>query len=205
MGVRGRSECLEGSGETAMPMMVEEKSVGFEREALPHLDSVYRLALSLAGEAADADDLVQETMLKAYRAWYKYQSGTNVRAWLLTILRNTFISHHRHRQLQKHTVEFGAIEGVTVFAEIQDVDPESRFFDQLVEEEVIHAIHALPAEFREVLVLSDIEGLHYAEVAEITQVPVGTVKSRLHRARHAVQRQLYEYAVEMGYVKGKAG
>jgi len=179
----------------------EDKRRAFEEEALPHLDTVFRVAVRLAGDEAQAEDLVQETMLKAFRSWHQYRPGTNVRAWLLTILRHTFINEYRKRRKVVAELDVSEVEAWTVFPGVQEVDPEGRFFDQIVDEEVLHAIDALPDEFRETLTLSDVQELTYAEIAEITEVPVGTVKSRLFRARQALQRQLYDYAVEMGYIK----
>jgi RNA polymerase sigma-70 factor (ECF subfamily) len=173
---------------------------GFEREALVHLDAVYRTALRLAGDPTDAQDLVQETMLKAFRAWRQYRPGTNAKAWLLTILRNTFVNQYRRRKLRPASVDVGEIEPFTVFREVQDADPERTFFDRLVDDDVLRAIDGLPEDFREVLVLSDVEGLTYAEIAHAIGAPVGTVKSRLFRARQILQRELYDYAVEAGYV-----
>jgi RNA polymerase sigma-70 factor (ECF subfamily) len=182
-------------------MMPDDKRQSFEAEALPHLDAVYRVALRLSGDETQADDLTQETMLKAYRAWDQYREGTNARAWLLTILRNTFINDYRKRRKAGPTVDVNEVERYTVFHDVQEADPEGRFFSQLVDEDVTRAIDALPDEFKEALVLSDVEGMAYAEIARITEVPVGTVKSRIFRARQALQKTLYDYAVEMGYIK----
>jgi RNA polymerase sigma-70 factor (ECF subfamily) len=182
----------------------DEKRRAFEREALPHLDSLYRVALRLARDPTRAEDLVQETVLKAYRSWHQYREGTNARAWLLTILRHTFINQYRRDRHRGPQVDIAEIEPYTIFREVQETDPEGRFFDQIVDEEILAAIDALPDEFREAVVLSDLEGLTYAEVAEATGVPVGTVKSRLYRGRQALQKQLYDYAVENGYLKPKA-
>ncbi len=179
----------------------EDERREFEVEALPHLDTVYRVALRLAGSEDQADDLVQETMLRAYRSWHQFTSGTNVRAWLLTILRHTFINEYRKTRRAGVTLEVSEVEEFRVLGDVQDVDPEGRFFDQIIDEEVLRAIDALPEEFREALVLSDVEDLSYAEIAKVLNVPIGTVKSRLFRARQALQQQLYEYAVEMGYIK----
>ncbi|MBI4420321.1 MAG: sigma-70 family RNA polymerase sigma factor [Gemmatimonadetes bacterium] len=184
-----------------MTSTADDKRTAFEREALPHLDTVYRVALRLTGDVARAEDLVQDTMLKAFRSWHQYQSGTNVRAWLLTILRNTFINDYRRERHRGQTVDLSEAEAFSLFPEVQEQDPAGRFFDQILDDEVLRAMDELPEEFREAVVLSDLEGLPYQEIAEITGVPVGTVKSRLFRARRALQRRLYEYAVEMGYIK----
>lgn len=173
----------------------------FEREALAHLDAVYRTALRLSGNPAEAEDLAQETMLKAFRSWHRYQPGTNAKAWLLTILRNTFINEYRRARHRPDVVDVNAIEPFTVFRDVQEVDPEGAFFAGLVDDDVARAIDRLPEEFREVLLLSDVEDLSYAEIAEAIDAPVGTVKSRLFRARQILQRTLYDYAVEAGYLK----
>jgi RNA polymerase sigma-70 factor (ECF subfamily) len=179
----------------------DTKRQTFEAEALPHLDTVYRVALRLAGDELRAEDLVQETMLRAYRSWHQYTRGTNARAWLLTILRHTFINQYRKAKRAAVEVDVHQIEPYTVFHDVHETDPEGAFFDSIVDDEVLRAIDTLPDEFRETLILSDVEGLAYAEIAAITEVPVGTVKSRLFRARQALQRQLYDYAVEMGYIQ----
>lgn len=187
-----------------MFLSVEDRRHAFEAEALPYLDSVYRVALRLARDATQAEDLMQETMLKAFRAWHQYQPGTNVRAWLLTILRNTFINEYRRRQNRPDVVDVATIDDFSLYPLVEETDPAGRFFDQIVDETVLRAIDALPEEFREALVLSDVEGLSYGEIAAITEVPLGTVKSRLFRARKALQGQLYGYAVEMGYIKRRS-
>ena len=187
-----------------MTPTTEERRRQFEAEALPHLDAVFRYAHALTGDPVRAEDLTQETMLKALRAWHQFERGSNARAWLLTIVRNTFINDYRRRQHQGDTVDLAAIEPYHVFQEVQDVDPEGRFFASIIDDEVVRAIRALPEDFREVVLLSDVEGLPYAEIAKLLNVPIGTVKSRLFRARHALQQRLYHYAVEMGYVKRRA-
>ena len=184
-----------------MSSPADARRAQFEREALPHLDTVYRVALHLAGDRSEAEDLAQETVLKAFRAWQQYRPGTNAKAWLLTILRHTFINGYRRAKHRRETVDVHEIEPFTVFREVQDVDPEGTFFARIVDDEVLRAIDALPPDFRETLVLSDVEGLSYAEIAEIVGVPVGTVKSRLFRARQLLQKRLYDYAVEMGYIR----
>ena len=185
------------------PVPVDAKRESFEREALVHLDALYRVALRLTNNAADADDLVQETMLKAYRAWDQYEKGTNAKGWLLTILRHAFINEYRRRTRHPENVDLDTIEPFAVFEGIQDEDPQGAFFDKIVDDEVLREIDKLPEAFRETLVLSDVEGMSYQEIAKILEIPVGTVKSRLFRARRALQSKLYGYAVEMGYIKPK--
>ena len=173
----------------------------FDAEALPHLDTLYRVALRLTGDAAMAEDLVQDTMLKAYRSWRQYQPGTNARGWLLTILRNTFINAYRRRKLEPIPMDLEVAEPHAVDRPVADADPEGNFFARIIDQKVIEAVDALPEDFREVVVLSDIEGLSYAEIAAAAGIPVGTVKSRLFRARRQLQTALYAYAVAMGYIK----
>jgi RNA polymerase sigma-70 factor (ECF subfamily) len=173
----------------------------FEEEALVHLDSLYSVALRLTGNASDAEDLVQDTVTKAFRAWDKYERGTNCRAWLVTILRNTFINQFRKQSKRPAAVEFEAVQDTSVFESVQDRDPAGSFFRFIVDDEVKRAIQELPEEFRIPVVLSDVEGLSYAEIAEVLELPVGTVKSRLFRGRRRLQQRLYEYALEMGYIR----
>lgn len=165
---------------------------------------MYRTALRLTGEPPDAEDLVQETMLKAYRAWDRYERGTNAKAWLLTILRNSYINKYRRAKSRPHTVDVDEIEPFTVFHDVADTDPEGTFFSRIIDDRVTTAIDALPDEFREVLILSDVEDLSYADISRTVGVPVGTVKSRLFRARQQLQKRLYDYAVEAGYVRPRS-
>jgi RNA polymerase sigma-70 factor, ECF subfamily len=183
--------------------MAEPSAAGrsFDEEALPHLDALYRVALRLTGDGSQAEDLVQDTMLKAYRSWRQYRPGTNAKGWLLTILRNTFINDYRRRKHEPVAMDLETVEPHALDRSIEEVDPEGSFFAQIVDAKVLEAIDALPHEFREVLVLSDVEGMRYAEIAETLQIPVGTVKSRLFRARKLLQTELYAHAVEMGYIQ----
>lgn len=170
---------------------------------LPQLDSLYRLALRLTTDPSRAEDLVQDTVLKALRSWQRFQLGTNIRSWLFTILRNTFINDYRRRQREPIAMDLDAVEPHAVFRAGQDEDPEGAFFAQIVDAKVLDAIDALPEDFREVLVLSDIENMSYAEIAGVLGIPVGTVKSRLFRARRQLQEVLYDHAVEMGYIQAR--
>lgn len=174
----------------------------FEAEALPHLDTLYRVALRLTGDPSAAEDLVQDTMLRALRAWDSFRPGTNARAWLVTILRNQFINGWRARRRAPVVLD------VDVVPEVPDLgnpDPEGRFFRELVDEEVLAAIDSLPEDFREVLVLSDLEELPYAEISAVLGIPVGTVKSRLFRGRRILQERLRRYAMESGLLSTEGG
>lgn len=181
------------------------ETADFEEEALPHLDAVYRFALRLAGSETGADDLVQETYLRAYRAWAQYTPGTRCKSWLFTICRNVFLRQRergkRHDEIvEEHAGHEGPGPVNPVWTAAGGVDPEGAFFGSIVDDRVLGAIDALPEEYRTAVVLSDLEGLAYAEIAELMDVPVGTVKSRLFRGRRQLQKVLYDYAVEMGYV-----
>jgi RNA polymerase sigma-70 factor (ECF subfamily) len=173
----------------------------FERDVLPHLDLLYRVALRLTGEPANAEDLVQDTVLKAFRAWDRFREGSNARGWLLTILRNTFINDYRRRRRAPALADIDLVDPRAILHEHGGSDPEGEFFRDLVDDRILAAIDALPDEFREVVVLSDIEGLGYAQIAEALEVPVGTVKSRLSRARRQLQAELLDYAIEAGIVR----
>jgi RNA polymerase sigma-70 factor (ECF subfamily) len=186
---------------------------GFAEEALPHLDAVYRFAIRLTGSADEAEDLVQETFLRAFRSWDQYARGTNAKSWLFTICRNVFLRKRERAQRHEEILSLNAARvgaGSTpvanpMWSSAQGVDPEGDFFESIVDERIISAIEELPEEYRTAVVLSDIEGLPYAEIAALMEVPVGTVKSRLFRGRRRLQQVLYDYAVEMGYISAAAG
>ncbi|HEX5436761.1 MAG TPA: sigma-70 family RNA polymerase sigma factor [Gemmatimonadaceae bacterium] len=172
----------------------------FEAEALVHLDALYSFALKLTHARDDAEDLVSDTILRAFDRWEQYQLGTNVRAWLFTILYHLFVSHKR--RIDAREVQFPENgDGWSANDVVGEADPEGRFYDSFVDEEITQAIDALPQEYRLAVILSDVQGLRYAEIAEILGIPEGTVKSRLFRGRRILQRKLLRYARDMGYVK----
>jgi RNA polymerase sigma-70 factor, ECF subfamily len=184
---------------------------GFVEEALPWLDAVYRFALRLTGgNRSEADDLTQETFLRAYRHWDTFTRGTSARSWLFTIARNAFLRSRERQTRRPETLETDldfsveALGASEVYKSIAAADPERQFFDSFVDDEIIQAIESLPVEFREAVVLSDVEGLNYGEIAEVLGVPMGTVKSRLYRGRRQLERKLYDYAVDMGYLRRRA-
>ena len=171
----------------------------FEREALAHLDALYSFAVKLARARDDAEDLVSDTLLRAFERWEQYRLGTNIRAWLFTILYHVFVS--RKRRADAREVRAPDDDGREPREPVGEADPEGRFFDSFLDEEITRAIDALPEEYRTAVVLSDVQGLRYAEIAEVLRVPEGTVKSRLFRGRRILQRKLVGYAVDMGYLK----
>ena len=175
----------------------------FEQEALVHLDALYSFALKLARARDEAEDLVSDTMLRAFERWEQYRLGTNIRAWLFTILYHLFVSRKR-RIHAREVPESDTGPGCSTRDAIGDADPERTFYDSFLDDEIVRAIDALPDEYRTTVVLSDIQEMRYAEIAEILGIPEGTVKSRLFRGRRLLQRQLRGYAEEMGYVKSLA-
>ena len=190
--------------------MDAEKRASFEREALPHMDAVYRFALRLTGAADQAQDLVQDTFLRAFRSWDQYTPGTQCKSWLFTICRNLYLRQRERGQRHDEIVAENAPRDTgtespvnPLWAAVEGSDPEGEFFSSIVDADVLEAIDALPEEYRMAVVLSDVEGLSYDEIAATLDVPVGTVKSRLFRGRRRLQQVLYEYAVEMGYLTAR--
>jgi RNA polymerase sigma-70 factor (ECF subfamily) len=172
----------------------------FEVELMEQLDSLYAFGLKLSRSRDDAQDLVSETAMRALEKWRQYRPGTNIRAWLFTILYHVFVS--RKRRIDAREVQQPEdTEGWALFEAVGEADPEGRFYDSFLDDEITRAIRALPEEYRAAVVLSDLQGLRYAEIAEALGVPEGTVKSRLFRGRRILQKKLAGYAVDMGYIK----
>ncbi|MBK9109435.1 MAG: sigma-70 family RNA polymerase sigma factor [Saprospiraceae bacterium] len=174
----------------------------FEREFLPHLEALHTFAFHLSFNEEDADDLVQETFLKAFRFIEKFEEGTNAKAWLFKILKNAYINQYRKESRQPSFVDY---EEVNVYQEEEEglsssyYDLREEVFDQMMGDEVSTALNALPEEFRTVIWLCDIEDFSYEEIAQITEIPIGTVRSRLFRARNMLKDKLKKYAETMGY------
>src|SRR3989338_3563417 len=169
------------------------RSREFEEVALVHLDALYRSALRLTQNRAEAEDVVQETCLRAFRSFHRFNPGTNCRAWLFTILRNTFLNRVRGADREVH-------EGESAEGRPGAGNPEEELLQTALHGDVDRALRALPLAFREAVVLVDLEGLSYKEVAEIVGCPVGTVMSRLSRGRRLLRRALGDFAREHGYV-----
>ena len=184
---------------------VASKAKAFEDEALPHLDAVYRFALRLTGSPADAEDLVQETFLRAFRSWDHYTPGTRAKSWLFTICRNAFLRQRQQENRRGEVIQQASTPDEPLFMPAYQDDPEGNFFSGLVDQTVLDHIDKIPAEFREVVRLSDLEGMPYADIAEVLDVPLGTVKSRLFRGRKLLQKVLYEYARDAGVVQPAPG
>jgi RNA polymerase sigma-70 factor (ECF subfamily) len=180
----------------------------FQEDALPLLDPLYAAGLRMTRNPADAEDLVQETMLRAYRAFNRFEEGTNLKAWLFRILTNAYINTYRKKQREPRKVSQDEVEEFDLYRQLKDHDPdmaitpETIVLDRLVDSDVLEAIDDLPEQFRLAVVLSDVEGFSYAEMAEIMDVPLGTVMSRLHRGRKTLQKRLWDVARDRGIVKG---
>ncbi|HMJ51624.1 MAG TPA: sigma-70 family RNA polymerase sigma factor [Polyangiaceae bacterium] len=175
----------------------------FEAQTLEHLDALYAVSCRLTKAPLDAEDLVQDTLVKAMRARGQYEPGTNLKAWLFKILHNTFINKYRRGGLERLVLEGPdadpLADGWVSAASMRALrDPESQALRPLVQEEIHKALDELPEEFRLAVVLSDVEELSYKEIAEVMGCPVGTVMSRLHRGRRLLQKRLYDHAVYLG-------
>jgi len=174
----------------------------FEEEFLPQIDALYTFAYHLTYNEEDANDLVQETYLKAYRFLDRYEAGTNAKAWLFRILKNAFINEYRKKSKQPNRVD---IDEVTNIRDEEDtnyssyLDLREEMFQGMMGDEVTNAINSLPVDFRAVILLCDIEGFTYEEIAKIVDIPIGTVRSRLHRARNMLKDKLKAYAESKGY------
>lgn len=183
----------------------DAKVTEFEQVALVHLDALYRVALRLTQTRAEAEDVVQETYLRAFRAFARFNPGTNCRAWLFTILRNVFLNRLRTRGREVLETELGSLDAVQVTAAspVEHDSPEEVFLQTVLHGDVDRAVKTLPPLFREAVVLVDLEGLRYREAAEVLGCPLGTVMSRLFRGRMLLRRALGRFAREHGYVKGE--
>ncbi len=173
----------------------------FERDAMPFAPQLYSAALRMTRNPADAEDVVQETFLKAYRAYATFEAGTNLKAWLYRILTNTYINRYRKKKRRPTEVELDEVEDLYLYKKIGgaargDVAPsaEEVVLESFVDADVKGAVEALPENFRMPVLLADVEGFSYKEIADIMDVPIGTVMSRLHRGRKALQQALWQFA-----------
>lgn len=182
----------------------------FESQAMPYLDSLYSTALRMTHRPEDAEDLVQETYLKAYRHYEQFAEGTNFRAWLFRILKNTFINEYRKQQRRPLESDFADVEEsaesrLSEEAQKRTPTPEERLLQGVLDEDVLHALAELPDDYRMAITLADLEGFSYKEIAETLEIPIGTVMSRLYRGRKRLEEALLEYARRRGYLRRDAG
>jgi RNA polymerase sigma-70 factor (ECF subfamily) len=182
-----------------------ERRARFERDALPLLPSLYAAALRMTRNPADAEDLVQETFLRAYRGFGGFTEGTNLKAWMYRILTNTFINAYRKRQREPQTVVEDELPDWYLYDRLSGdraiASAESTVLDSIPDQDVQEALDSLPEGFRMAVWLADVEGFAYKEIAEILDIPVGTVMSRLHRGRKALEKRLWETVKERGLVR----
>lgn len=176
----------------------------FDNEFMPHVDSMYNFAYRLTFEEDDAKDLVQDTYLKAFRFINSFERGTNAKAWLFRILKNSFINEYRKKSKQPSKVDYNEVEQYYNSDDVDEnitTDLRVETVQHLIGDEISGALNAIPVDFRTVIILSDLEGFTYEEMSKILDIPIGTVRSRLHRARHMLKEKLASYAKEMGYNK----
>lgn len=190
------------------PIATDQRKL-FEREALPHLDALYAAALRLARNTDDANDLLQETILRGFRFFHQFTPGTNCRAWLLTILYNIFRNGYRRgarEQVATSAEDFERwADTDSVHAQDAPRNPEQIVLEGVLDHEVEQALGALPEDFRTVILMVDIEELSYEEAARVLELPIGTVKSRVSRGRAAMRRRLQDFALARGLRKPMAG
>ncbi len=179
-----------------------EKVQIFDGEFMPHIDSMYNFAYKLTMEEEDAKDLVQDTYLKAFRFISSFEKGTNAKAWLFRILKNSFINDYRKKSKQPAKVDYQEVETIYNSEDANHnitVDLRSETMQNRIGDEVTNALNSLAVDFRIVIILCDLEGFTYEEMSKILDIPIGTVRSRLHRARNLLKEKLQKYAKKMGY------
>lgn len=179
-----------------------KKQKDFNEEIIPHLDALYNFGLRLTSDPNDAEDLVQDTIVKAYRFFSSYEKGTNAKAWLFRILKNSYINNYRKKSKKPQEVDYDEVATFyeTIRAERTETsDLEDKMFRELIDDELSQALDNIPEDFRTVVLLCDVEDFTYEEIANMLDVPIGTIRSRLHRGRNLLKAELIDYASKRGY------
>jgi RNA polymerase sigma-70 factor (ECF subfamily) len=180
-----------------------ERQQEFQTEAVPHKDALYNYALKIARNSDDAQDLVQDTYYKAYKSYHQFQDGTNSKAWMFMILKNTFINNYRKLKREPVKVDYDEVEDIYESIKSEqsnDNNLDLDFYNNLFDDDLSSALAKLPEKMKEVFLLCDLEGYSYEEISEIVDIPIGTVRSRLHRARKLLKDELFGYAKVNGYL-----
>jgi RNA polymerase sigma-70 factor (ECF subfamily) len=180
----------------------KDKKRVFNEEFMPHIDAMYNFAFRLTLDEDDAKDLVQETFMKAYRFINSFETGTNAKAWLFRILKNSFINNYRKKSKQPNKVDYQEVETFYNSDSVNEnitTDLRVETVQHLIGDEITNALNSLDVDFRTVIILCDLEGFTYEEMAKILDIPIGTVRSRLHRARNLLKEKLKQYASSLGY------
>ncbi|MFO7799427.1 sigma-70 family RNA polymerase sigma factor [Rhodohalobacter sp.] len=180
------------------------KQDDFNEEIIPHLDALYNFGLRLTSDPNDAEDLVQDTIVKAYRFFDSYEKGTNAKAWLFRILKNSYINNYRKKSKKPQEVDYDEVASFyeSIRAERTETsDMEDKMFRELIDDDISNALDEIPEDFRTVVLLCDVEDFTYEEIANMLDVPIGTIRSRLHRGRNLLKAQLMDYATKKGYTQ----
>ena len=180
-----------------------EKQNEFQNVVMPHKNDLYNYALAIARNSDDAQDLVQETYFKAYKNYHQFEGGTNSKAWMFMILKNTYINNYRKLKREPSRVDYDEIEDIyenIKSEQSKDNNLDLDFYNNLFDDDLSSALAKLPEKMKEVFLLCDLEGYSYEEISEIVDIPIGTVRSRLHRARKLLQDELFGYAKVNGYL-----
>jgi RNA polymerase sigma-70 factor (ECF subfamily) len=180
----------------------QKKQKDFDEEIIPHMDALYNFALRLTTDPNDAEDLVQDTIVKAYRFFSSYEKGTNAKAWMFRILKNSFINNYRKTSKKPSQVDYDEVSSYyeSIRAERTETsDLENLMFREMMDDDLSMALKRLPEDFRTVVLLCDVDGYTYEEIANMLDVPIGTIRSRLHRGRNLLKTELLEYAKKRGY------
>lgn len=196
------SELEEVKLEDLTEAELKERKKSFDEEAIPHMKLLYNYALRMTGDQLDADDLLQDTYMRAFRFFHKFERGTNCKAWLFRIMKNCYINKYRKHKKEPVKVDYEDVQNFYDSIRAEVVDPndlEHKVFSNLLDDDLMNALNSLQDDYKTVVILCDLEGLSYEEISEFLDCPIGTVRSRLHRGRKILQKKLVDYAKSRGY------